>query len=775
VPTVRLSEALFQPFEGVNQCPLKHAIDDVAVRCPRCGRFVLFLPLVFEGPLRIRYRIHGVVILLATIMTLVLFRYTHVVWPLYWFLLLGIVHMYATVFTRGAALASAGWFLGAASLVSLASAVLPSHPNLTGVVGGAIEAALRVLPVLAWLVLTGWMLLIGRRAITSIKVAASYFLAAATLTLGFWGVWVFYLENDLVDSAVYHLAVAVALLLPVACILFLFTLPGRHRRVWRPWLLSLGALALVALSANLILIAPLVRVADFLLGRFFPRLVGVRPLSGISTGWLGGHQWLNLVTSAMLVIALALVAVKSWQEASGLEAARANQSDIGPREQPSRPGPAGTESAPVVLAGEVVAAESSATAGTVARLEPTSGSIPLPENLAERAFVEAEFGGRYTGEIFYLIAKNILDTVWRAFHAMLPVVAFSLLSMLMVLSLGKLGEYVRHGPFSGAIGLWGMVLSVLVGVVVLCGIAYDFSPSSGRGPRGLRLRGEVVPDGAEPERPRRQPRPALPLVVIAAGFLLTSVSYLVISLLSWALLPLISPGDWDLRSLFTGDLFFVNLAISTLAFVLLASLYALGLTIRGNQPRATPVSGRFVSIPAAFIFVAVSVTSVGFGVLPIKSTLTFATSDSSRYDQQVQQLRSRVPQAVQTSCGSDYLLVPGQTASLDCRDGSGTDVSYHAFSDATALDTVYRQTVSARGVSLGLAGSGVCAGQWPAEGTYTRPDGSMGRAACYLDRRGAWLIWTDSGALGIAYRGDGQQQLIASAWLAGNLALGNAT
>jgi hypothetical protein len=44
-----------------------------------------------------------------------------------------------------------------------------------------------------------------------------------------------------------------------------------------------------------------------------------------------------------------------------------------------------------------------------------------------------------------------------------------------------------------------------------------------------------------------------------------------------------------------------------------------------------------------------------------------------------------------------------------------------------------------------------------------------------VDRRGAWLIWTDkyrgSAVLGIAYRGDGQQQLIATAWFNGALTL----
>jgi hypothetical protein len=105
-------------------------------------------------------------------------------------------------------------------------------------------------------------------------------------------------------------------------------------------------------------------------------------------------------------------------------------------------------------------------------------------------------------------------------------------------------------------------------------------------------------------------------------------------------------------------------------------------------------------------------------------------------------------------------------ASLDCSD-AGTDVSYHTFDTAADLNSAYAQALHARGVSTG---TGSCAQRWPAESSYADQFGS-GRLACYVDRRGAWLMWTDSDALGIAFRSDSQMGVLYATWSSGAVRL----
>jgi hypothetical protein len=731
----RLRQALIQPFTGIDQCPARHPIDGVTLVCPKCGRFVLFLPGIFRGSHRYRSRIHGMIILVAAVISFVLFRYTDMVWPLYWFLLLGIVHTYATVFTRGAALGSAAWFLATTTVVSGVWAVARGHLHPSGTVGVLISATLRLVPFVAWLLVTAYMFTLGRRSISKIKTASSYFLGAATLTLGFWGIWLYYLENGLVTPTVYAVAVAVGLAMPALCILLLFILPVGENWDRRPWWLSLGALTLVALATNLILVEPLVEVLGFILGQFFPRLVGVSPLYEITTDWLGGQYWRAVVSSAMLLVAATLVVVRATQEAARREAGDIDESTSGPID--------GQDDGSTVPSNEKSAALT----------------------MADDALTGVVIDARYLGEIALLVLANIYDTLRRAFFAVLPSVAFSLLSMLTIIVLGKLGEYLRHGPFLSGIALWGMVVTVLVSVIVLCGIAFDFSPS-------------------QEQATSPQPRLGVPFVLIASGTVLTSLAYFLVSFASGALLPILWPPNVEPVTLFSGDVYFVNLAISIATLVLLACLFAISEVVERRrqaaaarkpvpvepqaaaaQPRPSRLASRVFGIPAAAVLVTVAGASVYFGAAPTLSAVDFVTGPYSAADSQA--LTNRLPAQLAAACGRDYLLVQGQTASAACRDGDGTEVSYHTFDTAAELDRWYRETSRMRGVP---AGTGSCDGQWPAEQAYTGSVGS-GRVACYVDRRGAWLLWTDNGMLGIALRSDGRWSALYSAWAAGTFSL----
>jgi len=718
-------------------CPLRHPIVDLTVRCSKCGRFVMFLPSVYKGRGRTRSLFYGMTIVLTAVISFVMFRYTNVVWPLYWFLLLGIVHLYAIVFTRGAALGSAAAFLVMTTAGSLAWTAIGGAGS-SGFLGGLADSGLRILAVLSWLLTTVYLFMLGRHALSRIRTASRYFLAAATLTLGYWGVWLFYLESGLVSPTVYQAAIGVGLLVPVVAILFLINRYDRDRpsiemlageRERRLWKVTLGALALVVVAVDLILIEPLSAALGFILGQFLPRLVGAAPLTGTDPRWLSDLGWRPAATSAVLLVAMALVVVRAALDTAYSKAELRDDLTEDMR----------MDLTTMDLVPGLVATARSAAKGGVPRIDPAT---LLGGGDAERAIEETSFLGRYVGETAYRIVRNIFDTLRRSLHAVLPPVAFTLLGLLIVLVVAKLGEYLRHGPFVDAVSLWGMAMTIIVGVVVLCGIAFDFAPSREKPWRRLRILG-------------------VPLVVIAAGALLATVGYFLVSVASWALLPMVWPADTRPATMLSRDLYVVNLAISTAALGLLAVLYAIGRVFRGDRRSHSRLAGRIFSVPAAVVLLALAAASVSLAAGPIGSTVTSATGPYS--PQAAPALRDRLPAELATRCRPDHLLVPGQLASLDCRAG-GTDVSFHAFSNPADLDRAYRAALRARGVAIG---AGSCAQQWPGENPYSGWGGSSGRMACYVDERGAWLLWAGDGVLGIAFRGGDQSDSLYTAWSGG--------
>jgi hypothetical protein len=714
-------------------CPLGHPIFDLTVRCSRCGRFVMFQPSVYQGRGRVRSLFYGMTIVLTAIVSFVVFRHTNEVWPLYWFLLLGIVHLYATVFTRGAALGSAAAFLVLTSVGSLAWTAIDGSPS--GILGRLADPGLQILPVLGWMLTTVYLFMLGRHALLRIRTASRYFLAAATLTLGYWGVWLFYLENGLADPTVYRAAIGAGLLLPVVSVLFLFNrsdrdLPAlglaggeRERRVWR---VTLGALALVVVAVDLILIEPLSVSLAYILGRFLPRLVGVAPLADVDVPWLSDLGWRPAATSAVLLVAVALVVVRAALDTAYSKAEL--RDDL-------------TEDMKMDLTTMDLVSRMAADKAAGRRSLLVGGPT-------EQAIEETSFLGRYVGETAYRMVRNIFDTLRRSLHAVLPPVAFTLLSLMIVLVVAKLGEHLRHGPFLNAVSLWAMAMTIIVGVVVLCGIAFDFVPSRVKPWQRLRILG-------------------VPLVVIAAGALLASVGYFLVSVASWALLPMVWPADARPAGMFSRNLYVVNLVISTAALVLLAVLYAIGRVFRGNRRSRSRLPGRVFSVPAAVVLLVVAGVSVSVAAGPIGSTVASATGPYSA--EAAQALLDRMPAALAARCQPDHLLVPGQLASLDCR-GETADVSFHTFGNPDDLDRAYRAALNARGVAMG---AGSCEQQWPGENAYPGPGGG-GRVACYVDERGAWLLWADDGVLGIAHRGDDQPEALYASWSGGAFRLRSA-
>jgi hypothetical protein len=697
---------------SVDECPNGHKIQDLVIRCPEedCDNFVLFLPDVYDTK-KTRSLVYGAGIVLATIVAFLLFRLTNEIWPLYLFLMVGVLHLYATIFSRGGALGSAMWFLASVAGVWGVGVLLNQTPSLWPHLGAANRPILLALPVLTWLLVTGYMLWLGSQwTLSAIRTTSTYFLATATFTLGFWGVWIFYNENGLVDNAVYQVAITVGLFLPLLCISFLFLLPGWQNRGSRDWLLNLSAISLFVVAIYLTLVEPLVTALGFLLGRYIPRALGRPPLGDVTTELLGGRQWRALAASVLLLIAAALVVVQGALEAS--------REERDPNSAPSAPG--------------------------------------ANQNV-KAAVNAASFVARFLGETAWEIARNIGRTIRRAIDVTVPVVAFTLLSMLIVIVLSAFNDYLLVGPFHQAVSLWGMSLTILVAVVVLCSVAFDFAPAGAT---------RVSPD--TPRLWRRQRFLGISLVVMAAGSLLGGLGYFLVSLASAALLPVLwprlSPSVQSVTGLFSSDIYVVNLTIALAGFALLAVLFAVG--ARGILGRTPERLASFFALSAAGVLLLMGGASVFFGIGPLQTSLSYV---GASYDPSAAtRLMNLMTPSVQAHCTQGRLLVTGQVASEICHGVGSADVSYHLFDSRADLLEWYEGTVQARGIP---GSSGNCATDTLAEGAYGGPH--PGRLACYIDRRGAWLLWTDSDALvlGIAQRGDARAGDLYASWLAGSFAL----
>ncbi len=676
----------------LDKCPRGHDIHDIAIRCPNedCDEFILFLPDIYQDK-KLRTLVQGISVVLATVLAFFVFRSTHVIWPLYLFLMIGIVHLYAAIFTRGAALKSTMWLLSGVAVIISAWALLHTVMEVTIDLGNATRPTITVLPIVVWLAITAWMFILSyKRALVAIQTASSYFLAAATFTLGYWGVWVFYLENGLITRHIYEIAMGVGLLLPLLCISFLFLLPTRHNRGMREWLMSIAALTTVVFATYLIVIEPLMTALGFVLGEFFPRILGLAPLDDITTQWLGGRQWRSVVTSALLLIAAAVVVVQSALEAWEKEAQRPGKAP--PSQQTQNQFTTGSTPVAAML---TPATAVSSLAG------PPRGAPAIGEVGGDRTTTESEESGldplheaqaaavdvyketfliaRVLGRTGLAIADNLWQTVRRALNIVLPVVAFTFLSMLLVLVLGKVNEYVVHGPFLAAASLWGMTLTILVAVVVLCGVAFDFAPARPFGRTDAWRRRRIF--GA-------------PLVVIAAASLLGSLCYFLVSLASAALLPVIWSNSSVRTLAILSDPYLTNLAISVAALALLAGLYALGnvrrLRGRPDWPR------RYFNISAAAVVMSLAIASLYLGIGPIRAT---AALTAHPYQPSAEQsLLRHPPPFLASSCRRDNILVVGQIASIRCdADKGSTTVSFHRFNSMDRLSRSYEESTRARG------------------------------------------------------------------------------
>jgi hypothetical protein len=769
-------------LQSLDKCPNDHDIRQMKIRCPEpdCGRFILFSSEIYRERRATTFT-QASVLILSTVAALLAFRFTSQVWPLYLFLMLGVVLLYATIFTRGGALAGAAWILACTVAGWLVWQTSDYLFGRTLTLGPTTNPAFLIGPLLAWLLFTAYMYYMGsKRTLKAVKTAGTYFLTAGTFTFGFWGIWLLLVESDLTTSTLLRIAVGLGLLLPLVGVGFLVWANPKSPTASADGRLNMLALWLVVVATYLILIEPLIRALSFVLGQFFPLALGRRPLPDVTVDWLGGPGWRAVLTSALLLVAATLVAVHSAIEVIAEEG--------GPTVVTK---PATTASMPAAATSADPDQEGADSDSDEESVDVSAEFVLAAEAIGETAsqtLWNTAFIGRLIGRIGLRFLKNVLRTASRVFNVVLPVVVFSVLSMLVVLVLSEFRAYQLHGPFFSAISIWGAALTVLVLVVILCGAAYELAPSV---PRDSRV---VDPATG---RPRWRSRS---LVETGAASLLAGLLYFLVSLVSVALLPLwfyLRDSSVGLEALAPGPIFFVNLSLSmgALGLLIVPNLRMVRFRRRSSRVTATnakapprpnrptapqpgavtkrtlekradkPTARRSRFVYAGAVLVSLTAAALAFGFPPIRVGATYAMTPADA--SAAQRIDGLLPAAVRTGCVRDGLMLTGYLAGRSCHDDpTNADVSYHLFTSDERLSEWYGQAVVNRDLPLA---SGRC-GSAAAEGQYAHGS-SHGRVACYADRSGSWLIWTEEGVhlLGIAHRVDGRPADLFAAWEAGAL------
>lgn len=398
-----------------------------------------------------------------------LFRATGALLPAYAAVAIGIVHLYAIAFSRGAALSSAAFWLGGVAAGwgawALATGQLTGSSN-RGVVAERLasdhassRAALLAIAMAIVGVLSGIRL--GRRVIRpGIRhEVGSYFLAAGSFVFGLWGVWIALIQARWATQGVYDVTIGAALAVPMA-LLVLAKPPARRRKLGAtPVPLWLGVAALYVF-----LWRPLARAYGYVLGVLIPHLVGwpelpvERPARWSATVSDRAPWAAAVLLVAALIILLASSLTRTLNGLRWPTPMFYTRQLERLRERRRR--------APKGLA------------GSGARLSVSIERLAVRVTLlAYRVGAVAALAGkRFIADAVTMLREAGATIVNAARFIVAPFAAFSLLALAALLLLRRLQAHLAQGDDSVR-ALWGQTATFGVLIVLLCAAALGLSPT----------------------------------------------------------------------------------------------------------------------------------------------------------------------------------------------------------------------------------------------------------------------------------------------------------
>ncbi|MBI5305740.1 MAG: zinc ribbon domain-containing protein [Chloroflexi bacterium] len=449
--------------------PAQQETWDIEFHCDKCGHPATEVDLICDncGHFLIRFdRLTILTFIISVLASFILFRASNAIWPMYLLVALGIIHLYAAIFSRGAVVTSATFLIFAFTFIWGVWVVVDwlSHTNPTQAIFGSLWTQFQgtyrdwsfLVPLSLWVAGTIWGIFLGRsKAMPRVKLASSYFLGTGSFIFGLWGVWAILIQNNLIRDLVLQATVVAGLIVPLVLLFILL-----QRQPPEGTKASIFALWLLIITAYLFSTQFLTNLVQYGLGVFLPRLLGMTPLPDVKLPWLLELlKWRNPISGILTATSIfSLAASGVAQATSNFEApkpsfyvsAKDNVSNLLARSQND------LERLVLNLVGTVL--EMTRIIVIVATLGALT-TINFVQNLV------ATF-------------RQILIYLLRMIrYLVLPICSFSLLSALMILVLRGYQTYIGGSTSVDPLALWGAAFTVMIFVLILCGASFGFAPA----------------------------------------------------------------------------------------------------------------------------------------------------------------------------------------------------------------------------------------------------------------------------------------------------------
>ena len=404
------------------------------------------------------------------IASLLLFRLTGSGWPMYLLVAMGVIHAYSVVFSRGEALTNVTVLFASVTVVWALCvltdrlAVAAATQAIVGPIWSCVRKVVQQLPIvipsLLWLGGSVWGVSLGRsKAMPGVKIASSFFLGTGTFVLGLWAVWAILIQSEMFRTWVFQVAVVFALVVPL--VLLIVLLRRRPPEAPRAHIVALWLLVIATYLASTQLLTDLVEKG---LGVFLPRLLGLPPLGEVDLPWLVALlNWrMPLCSTLTAVSIISLVASSVAQVIATFEEGR-------------RPG----------FCVEALADIAAKKAEAKSQIE---GLLFHIAGMGLEAVAITVAVATVARRITVSFLENLVITLRRALvylrrlvrHLVIPVCSFSLLAVLIIMTLEHSRVYNAGEATFSPLALWGESLTVMLVALVLCGASFGFAPAAKR-------------------------------------------------------------------------------------------------------------------------------------------------------------------------------------------------------------------------------------------------------------------------------------------------------
>jgi hypothetical protein len=560
---------------------LSPAIDLV---CNNCGHITLIDAASGFRRARFGLIIQTTLVIASILAGVTLFRATGATWPIYLLAVIGIVNVFAVIVSRGAALSVAVGQLVLAALVwVLWEPGMRIFPQFAPMVEKWGTIALVGLLVVG----TFCAFAVGRlTALPGMRSTSGWYLGTATFVLGMWGVWGVLVEGGDLPTWAYQVVLGFVLLLPLA---ILFLILRRERPVGNSRASS-SAVWLLLVTVYLTFVEHLTDATVVVFGSFLPGLLDVAPVAVVDfPGWLEFLRWKSLVMTILAIGVVVFVGASSIIDAaaefrsSKHDYYKQRLADLIARSQ--RQGGVGSTGA-TAAQGQILALQVEAMLNVIWDFSSLT-TVTFAKNLF--AIVQRS--------VYYLI---------MLLRYLSPVLAFSILGMLMIATLEDYASYLNSpsaiGSALGRVRLWGEPILVTIVAILLVVLSFGLIRSTG-GNKFSSQRQLLA--GAE----------SVALILFGVLYLCSLIDVMAFLPLWWAL----RAAGIDATVIAPGPIQYVNI-LALVALVVLIVIVRFGIGL--GRPRGVKEAYQFRT--TALVLAAFGILVVIVGSFPIVSRIVHA-------------------------------------------------------------------------------------------------------------------------------------------------------